>query len=111
LAPSAPVAVLATAEVGLTGCDAAVAETGSLLLASTPERPRTASMLPHCHIAVVGTADLHATLHGALAAVRAVHPRASALHQITGPSRSADIELQLTLGVHGPGELIVVLSP
>jgi L-lactate dehydrogenase complex protein LldG len=111
IAPCAPLAEQASAEVGLTACDAAIAETGSLLLASAPGRPRTASMLPACHIAVVRDGDLHATLHGALAAVRAAHPHASGLHQITGPSRTADIELKLTLGVHGPGQVIVVLSP
>jgi L-lactate utilization protein LutC len=59
----------------------------------------------------VRRADLVPNLRSALARVRGAIPSASAIHLVTGPSRSADIELQLTLGVHGPGELVVVLGP
>jgi len=102
---------LAAAEVGVTGVDAAIAETGSLALIAAPDRPRTASLLPPKHVAVVRRADLVPNLRSALARLRSAIPAASALHLVTGPSRSADIELQLTLGVHGPGELVVVLGP
>ena len=110
-AAAAPIAQLATAEIGLTTVDAAVAETGSLLLASSPDHPRTASMLPPLHVAIVRAHDLLPTFRAALARLRDRIPSASALHLITGPSRTADIELQLTLGVHGPGALVVVLGP
>jgi L-lactate dehydrogenase complex protein LldG len=104
-------AALAAAEVGVTGVDAAIAETGSLVLIATPGQPRTASLLPPKHVALVKGADLVPNLRVALARVRGAIPSASAIHLVTGPSRSADIELQLTLGVHGPGELVVVLGP
>jgi L-lactate dehydrogenase complex protein LldG len=104
-------AALAAAEVGVTGVDAAIAETGTLALIAAPDRPRTASLLPQTHVAVVRSADLVPNLRSALTRLRGAIPAASALQLVTGPSRSADIELQLTLGVHGPGELVVVLGP
>lgn len=111
LAAAAPRSELATAEIGLTTVDAAVAETGSLLLVSSADHPRTASMLPPLHVAIVRGRDLLPTFRAALERLRDRIPLASALHLITGPSRTADIELQLTLGVHGPGALVVVLGP
>ncbi|MBL8843150.1 MAG: LUD domain-containing protein [Planctomycetes bacterium] len=108
---AAPRAALATAEVGLTAVDAAIAETGSLLLIAAHDRPRTPSLLPPLHVAIVRGSDLVPTLRAALAKLRHALPSAAALHRITGPSRTADIELQLTLGVHGPGALAVVLGP
>ncbi len=108
---AAPRSTLATAEVGLTGVDAAVAETGSLLLVASRDHPRTPSLLPPLHVAVVRGSEIAPTFRVALERWRGAIPTASALHLITGPSRTADIELQLTLGVHGPGALIVVLGP
>lgn len=107
----APRAELAAAEVGLTAVDAVIAETGSLALVSAPDRPRTASLLPPLHVAIVRAGQIAPTFRVALARLRERFDRASALHLITGPSRTADIELQLTLGVHGPGALEVVLGP
>jgi len=104
-------AALAAAEVGVTGVDAAIAETGTLVLVATPDRPRTASLLPPRHVALARREEIVPTLRRALARIGAAIPSASAVHLVTGPSRSADIELQLTLGVHGPGELVVVLGP
>lgn len=106
----APRAELAAAEVGLTAVDAAIAETGSLVLVSAPERPRTASLLPPLHVALVRAGQIAPTFRVALARLRDRFAASSALHLITGPSRTADIELQLTLGVHGPGVLEVVLA-
>ncbi len=104
-------AAQALAEVGVTGVDAAIAETGTLALVSSADHPRTASLLPPVHLAIVRTADLVPTLRTCFARLRDRIPSASAINFITGPSRTADIELQLTLGVHGPGELLVVLGP
>lgn len=97
--------------LGVTGVDAAVAETGSLMLISSTEHLRTASLLPPVHLAVVRTGDLVPNLGTFLRNNRELLERSSCLNVVTGPSRTADIELALTLGVHGPGRLIVVLGP
>jgi L-lactate dehydrogenase complex protein LldG len=101
----------AEAGAGLTGVDAACAETGSLILLSRPGQPRTASLLPYTHIAVVRRDQIVARLSDWLAASRSVIESVAQLTVITGQSRTADIELRLTLGVHGPGLLRVVVGP
>jgi L-lactate dehydrogenase complex protein LldG len=93
-------------KAGLTGVTAAIVDTGSLLLLGGPGRPFSASLLPEIHIAVVRESDIYANLNQVLqlAAVK----QAPAAILITGPSRTADIEMTLTIGVHGPGELYVI---
>jgi L-lactate dehydrogenase complex protein LldG len=109
--PGTPRAEAAACGAGFVGVHAAIAETGSLVCLSSPTTPRSASLLPPRFVAVVREAQLLPTL-GAFLRTRVAHfPDASAVHVITGPSRTADIELQLTLGVHGPGEVAVVLGP
>jgi L-lactate dehydrogenase complex protein LldG len=99
------------AVIGLTGVHAALARTGSLVIVSAPGLPRTASLLPPTHIAVVRPGDLIPDLETFLADNLYCIPDTSNITVITGPSRTADIELAITLGVHGPGELIVILGP
>ena len=101
---------LAQADIGLTGCEAALAETGSLAMVSGPGRPRTASLLPLTHIALIRQTDLLQSMGEFFERYRQ-SPVLPYLVFITGPSRTADIELSLTLGVHGPGKVIVVLGP
>ena len=101
----------AAAEVGVTGCDAAIAETGSLVLLSDEGKPRTASLLPPVHLAVVRRADICPGMGDFLRERAADVAAAACCTFVTGPSRTADIELTLTLGVHGPGRVIVVLGP
>jgi L-lactate dehydrogenase complex protein LldG len=101
----------AAAAIGVTGCHAAIAETGSLVVFSGRGTPRTASLLPPEHICVVRGADLHGSM-GEFFRVRAADIAAAACCTfITGPSRTADIELTLTLGVHGPGKVTVIVGP
>jgi L-lactate dehydrogenase complex protein LldG len=69
-----------------------LAATGSVVLLASPEEPRARSLLPSVHVALGGSLP-------------------SSVAIITGPSRSADIEQRLTIGVHGPGEVHVVLLP
>jgi len=103
--------VQAGAALGVTGCHAAIAETGSLVVLSGPGTPRTASLLPPEHLCVVRRADLYASM-GEFFRVRAADiAAASCCTFITGPSRTADIELTLTLGVHGPGKVVVIVGP
>lgn len=98
---------LLAADAGLTGAQGAIAETGTLVLDSRAERHRLASLLPPLHVAVVDAASIVATIGDALARFGAPPP--PALSFITGPSRTADIELELVVGVHGPKALEVIL--
>jgi L-lactate dehydrogenase complex protein LldG len=100
--------------VCLSGVDCAIAESGSLVLRHGPGRPRLASLLAPTHIAVVRRSQLVRGLGEALALLRERHGAAlfdatSHLTLITGPSRTADIEMTLSLGIHGPPEVHVVL--
>lgn len=105
--------------VGITGVDAALADTGTLALLSGPGRPRLAAMSVRTHIALFTRQQLYPSLAAWMAPRNAGglarpdladHLRArSALLLVTGPSRTADIEMTLTVGVHGPGEVIAVV--
>jgi L-lactate dehydrogenase complex protein LldG len=108
---SSPRDVQAAAEIGLTGCDAAIAETGSLALVSGPGRSRAVSLLPPRHVAVVRRGDVFFSMGEYLAARRDTIAASANVTFVTGPSRTADIELTLTLGVHGPGSVAVVVGP
>jgi L-lactate dehydrogenase complex protein LldG len=91
---------------GLTSALAGIAETGSLILPAGAGRPQTASLLPEIHIAILRARDIFASLPEALRLPQV--REASAVVLISGPSRTADIEMTLTIGVHGPGELHVL---
>lgn len=101
-----PVVDVWSAQAGVTLCEVAVAETGSLMLTSGPGRSRLASLAPPVHIALLDASSVVASLEEGLA--RAAQ-RTSWL--ITGPSRTADIEGVLVRGVHGPKRLWVVPMP
>lgn len=102
----------AGARVGLTGIDAALAATGSIVLAGGRGRPRAASLLPPVHIAVVAAGqvmpDLESWLARQHAAGRSPVRLPGNIVVITGPSRTADIAMQLVMGMHGPLELHLV---
>jgi L-lactate utilization protein LutC len=94
-------------EVGVSRAAFGLADTGSVVLAAGPDEPRARSLLPGVHVSVLethrilpGLAELFAELGGVLP---------SALAIVTGPSRSADIEQKLVIGVHGPGEVHIVI--
>jgi L-lactate dehydrogenase complex protein LldG len=103
--PQADKRLVASCELGVTGADAALPETGTLALTSSPEQPRVVSLLPRVHLALVRPAAIRVDLHQVFAEAKA----AGYLVLVTGPSRTADIELTLTLGVHGPKSLYVWL--
>lgn len=98
------------ADIGLTGCEAALAETGSLAMVAGPGRSRTPSLLPYVHVVVIRGSDILLGMGEFFDRYKA-QARLPYLVFITGPSRTADIELSLTLGVHGPGKVIAVLGP
>ncbi len=95
----------ARADLGVTGCEALVAETGSVLLAH-PEG-RAASLLPDTHVVVARPDQVVASLEDALARIR--DRDGSSFTLVTGPSRTADIEKTLVMGMHGPRRLILLL--
>ena len=90
---------------GITGVLAGIAETGTLVISGYEGRPLTASLLPEIHIAVLRAADILPSLEQAIRLPEVVSVPATVL--VTGPSRTADIEMTLTIGVHGPKELHV----
>jgi L-lactate dehydrogenase complex protein LldG len=98
----------AQADLGVTGVDLAVGETGTMILRSGVGRPRSTSLLPPCHVAVFDRHALVETLQQVgimLEAWHAADAVPGVINFITGPSRTADIELTLTRGVHGPKEV------
>lgn len=99
-------------EVGVSHALAAVAETGTVLLASGADNPTTINFLPRHHIVIVDAKDIVGDLESALARVRAAYGKGAmprTLNLITGPSRSADIEQTIILGAHGPVGLHVIV--
>jgi L-lactate dehydrogenase complex protein LldG len=97
-------------DLGISSAQFAIAETGTLVLQSTREHHRLVSLLPPVHIAIVEADSLCATLGEALSLLRPDGTELSpAITLITGPSRTADIELTLAIGVHGPQKLFVII--
>jgi L-lactate dehydrogenase complex protein LldG len=97
-------------DVGISTAQAAIAETGTLILDSTCERHRLVSLVPPVHIAIINASSIRETLSDALTLLQKDKDLSPAVTFITGPSRTADIELTLTIGVHGPQELFVIIN-
>ncbi len=95
--------VLAECDLGVTGVDLTLPETGTLVLRSSAEKPRAVSLLPRVHLALLRPSAIRPDLHQVFEEVGGEHYFVF----VTGPSRTADIELTLTIGVHGPGALYV----
>jgi L-lactate utilization protein LutC len=93
--------------LGVTRAICGLADTGSILLADGEGDPLKASLLPGIHIAVLCASDILPSLSDAMKLPVVSQARAAVV--ITGPSRTADIEMSLTIGMHGPGELYVFL--
>lgn len=101
---------LFTVDAGITSAQAGIAETGTLVLDSSVERNRLVSLVPPIHIAILDASKIFLTLGETLAALHSGPELSPAITFITGPSRTADIELTLTLGVHGPQQLYVIIN-
>jgi len=103
----------ADVRVGLSSVDAALAATGSLVVLSGEGRYRATSLLPPIHIAVVSTDQIVPDLESWWTAQKSTGLEQTRRHSnmvvITGPSRTADIAMQLVMGMHGPKELHVIL--
>ncbi|WP_411887440.1 LutC/YkgG family protein [Hydrocarboniphaga effusa] len=96
-------------DAGISTTLGGVAETGSLLLWPTPAEPRTLSLIPPVHIALLFEDQIVETLHEAMMQNRWSERMPTNLLMITGPSKTADIQRMLVYGAHGPKELVIVL--
>jgi L-lactate dehydrogenase complex protein LldG len=96
----------AASMVGISQLDWAIANTGTLVQDAAPVERRLVSTLPNIHIAIVETSRLVPDLPAVFTRIRP--EQTNYISFITGPSRTADIERVLTIGVHGPEKLIVV---
>ena len=103
ISPNADKYAMSKCDLGITEADYLLPETGTLILHSSAEKPRAVSLLPRVHLAIVRPEMLRADMHQVFAEAK----DKNYLVFITGPSRTADIELTVTLGVHGPKNLYV----
>jgi L-lactate dehydrogenase complex protein LldG len=99
------------AKVGITAVDYAIAETGSLVLCTSKSKVRVASLVPDVHIALVRSDQIKTQMGEVLEELSLLQGDEipSSIHFITGPSRSSDIENDLSIGVHGPAALHVLV--
>ena len=104
-----PEAAIADVDVGITEVDALVAESGTLVLGAAGGRHRSTSLLPRMHVALARTDQLVADLAAAFRRASEGACGGACTTLITGPSRTADIEKKLVIGVHGPCELHVIV--
>jgi L-lactate dehydrogenase complex protein LldG len=102
-------AICATAPVGITSADYAIADTGTLVMIASPSEARLVSLLPPAHVAVIPASKLLTGLDELYTLIPNPERVTSSMVLITGPSRTADIEQILVRGVHGPGEIHVVI--
>ena len=108
---------MARADIGITGVDYAIAETGTCVLVPRQGVSRTVSLLPPIHVAIVEPHQVYESLDDLFALRRLAYLQAqgdmgSYLSLISGPSRTADVEQTLVVGVHGPVEVhMVMLDP
>jgi L-lactate dehydrogenase complex protein LldG len=102
-----------SADIGLSGVDAALAETGTVVVSSGPSRSRLTTLLPPVHLALAPTSSLTTDIFTWVETFSWVAARGdempAATTLISGPSKTADIEQTMAIGVHGPKRFIVVL--
>ncbi|HLN25057.1 MAG TPA: lactate utilization protein [Patescibacteria group bacterium] len=101
--------LFATQGAGITATRGGIAETGSLILWTDADQPRTLSLVPPVHIAVLDVNQLHDTMWQAMQDQGWAAELPTNLLLVSGPSKTADIEQTLAYGVHGPKRLLVVL--
>lgn len=96
-------------DAGITTTRGAIAETGSLILWPDIREPRTLSLVPPLHIAVLHADTIHTTLHHAVAQGDWASQLPTNALLVTGPSKTADIQRLLVYGAHGPKKLVILL--
>ena len=112
--PADLVALAAASDLGITTCAWAVAETGTIALYATPATGRLPSLLPTAHLALVRPSQVVKSVPDGLRLLADYMAREggppSAVNLVSGPSRSADIEGDLAVGVHGPRRAGVIIG-
>jgi L-lactate dehydrogenase complex protein LldG len=99
-------------QVSVVPAFAGIAETGTLMLLSSPESPTTLNFMPDYHVVLIKASRILGTFEEAWAILRKEHgPLPRTVNLITGPSRTGDIEQTILMGAHGPRRLIVALAP
>lgn len=101
--------IAANAELGITGSDWGIALSGTVVMKSDPLRGRAVSLLPPRHLAFIESTKIRNNLSEVLEEVSALGTPPAAIELISGPSRTSDIEMDLSIGVHGPIEVYVVV--
>ncbi len=101
--------VAARADIGLSTAEWAIADTGSLVLTSGPGKGRTVTLLPPTYVAVVAAEKVLRTVPEAIEKYAGSEGLPANVVFHTGPSRSGDIEMEIFVGMHGPGDVHVVL--
>ena len=111
LSPEAQREKTLSADIGITSADYAAAESGTLAMLARPGQERLASLAPPVHVTIIERRQILPDLMDVFPQIQETHPDGipSNLTLITGPSKSGDIELRLTTGVHGPGKWHVVI--
>ncbi len=97
------------ADIGISGVDYLIAETGTVVMRSSPCQPRSISLLPPVHIALAERRQIVPDLFDLFHQLGGPPALPSCLSLITGPSKTGDIELRLVTGVHGPGSVHVLM--
>ncbi|MES2149595.1 MAG: LUD domain-containing protein [Pseudomonadota bacterium] len=96
-------------DAGFTVARSGIAATGTLVLAPDAGTPRTVSLVPPLHVALVYACDLHPDLHAAARAERWADAMPTNLVLVSGPSKTSDIQQTLAYGAHGPRALWVII--
>ncbi len=99
---------LARCDLGIVEADAAIAATGTLAVVGGPDRPNSLTLLPPANLIIFHADRMHPDLAAAIEAIGAETFTTKRVALITGPSRTADIEKMIVLGVHGPKKLYAV---
>jgi L-lactate dehydrogenase complex protein LldG len=100
---------LFAADMGITSVQSAVAATGTVVVTASTTRPRAVSLVPPMHVALVRHSQIVAQMGAALGVLESGPAMPSAIHFVSGPSRTSDIENDLTIGVHGPAALVAIV--
>lgn len=97
------------ADVGITAVSYAIADTGTLVLYANEHQMRATSLFPAVHIALVAASQIKTRMGEVFSQLDETEKIPSSIHFISGPSRSSDIENDLSIGVHGPAALHVMV--
>ena len=103
----------AEVDIGITGCDFAVADTGSVVLLASADKGRAVSLLPSIHVVLVRESQIWTRMGEVFTQIEERRKEygeiPSSINFISGPSRSSDIENDLSIGVHGPAAVFVLI--